>query len=177
MRAIPMWDRVLITETCWLWTGPLSKKGYGATRGQRAHRAVYERLVRKLQPGEVIDHLCRVPNCVRPDHLEPVTARENTLRGYGPTALNARKTHCKHGHELSGWNLIIRKDGRECRTCLYAHIKAGRTEMSRRGVTTRSVRLACWICTVLATAIAGGANAKARSAYRSLRRTRNSHEW
>jgi hypothetical protein len=29
----------------------------------------------------VIDHLCRVTNCVNPDHLEVVTRRENIIRG------------------------------------------------------------------------------------------------
>jgi len=31
--------------------------------------------------------------CVNPDHLEPVTRRENILRGQSLMAHNARKTH------------------------------------------------------------------------------------
>ena len=65
-----------------------------------------------------IDHLCRNTSCVKPDHLDMVTPRENVLRGIGPTAVNAQKTHCIYGHELSGDNLINRSDGgRACRVC------------------------------------------------------------
>ena len=38
---------------------------------------------------------------------------------------NAVKTHCVHGHELTGKNLIARAGGRRgCRTCTYASIAA-----------------------------------------------------
>jgi hypothetical protein len=56
---------------------------------------------------------------VNPEHLEVVTCRENVLRGNGHAAVNARKTHCNRGHELTGSNLLIdvgtRK--RRCREC------------------------------------------------------------
>ncbi len=39
-------------------------------------------------------------------------------RGNGPTAVNSRRTHCFHGHALSGANLCINKRGRRaCRAC------------------------------------------------------------
>ena len=44
------------------------------------HRITYEELVRPLVPGETIDHLCRNPRCVNPEHLEPVPLRENVKR-------------------------------------------------------------------------------------------------
>jgi hypothetical protein len=51
--------------------------------------------------------------------LEPATVRENTLRGIGPTSVNAAKTHCQQGHPLSGDNLRIDSGKwRRCRTCL-----------------------------------------------------------
>lgn len=65
-----------------------------------------------------IDHLCRNPLCVRPDHLEQVTPRENLLRGVGPSAKAAKKTHCPQGHPYAGENLGIHRNGnRWCRTC------------------------------------------------------------
>lgn len=111
---------------CWLWTGYLDYKGYAPLSVDRhfvkAHRFSYELFVGPIPPGLTIDHLCRVRHCVNPAHLEPVTARINTLRGVGPAALNAAKTHCPEGHPLSGSNLvpIPGRSGRfrrGCRTC------------------------------------------------------------
>lgn len=80
------WSKVEKTDTCWLWRGFTTKKGYGhfaLGRGyKQAHRHSYELLVGKIPSHLQIDHLCRVRNCVNPDHLEPVTSRENALRGW-----------------------------------------------------------------------------------------------
>ncbi len=118
------WAKVLFDDGCWEWTGA-RWGGYGSIwtgAGQsvtRAHRASYEMLVGPIPEGMVLDHLCRNTGCVRPDHLEAVTDAENTRRGESFAAINARKTHCKRGHELAGDNLKITKNGRgrECRTC------------------------------------------------------------
>lgn len=83
-----------------------------------AHRVFYEHHVGPIPLGLTIDHLCKVTRCVNPDHLEPVTQRVNTLRGDGPSAVNARKTHCPHGHEYTPDNTYVRKaGGRICKTC------------------------------------------------------------
>lgn len=90
-RRIPvserLWEKVEIVGTCWLWTARPSKNGYGGISlgGQRAprvyaHRLAYELLVGPIPPGLVLDHLCFNKLCVNPDHLEPVTAAENTRR-------------------------------------------------------------------------------------------------
>lgn len=110
---------------CWLWTGGKCR-GYGIVQVQRhqlpkqikAHRFLYESVNGPLPKGVTLDHLCRNPGCVRSDHLEAVTMRENTLRGVGPSAVNARKTHCIHGHPFEGKNLYMTPTGlRACRTC------------------------------------------------------------
>lgn len=90
-------------------------------RTAKVHRVVYEALVGPIPDGMVIDHLCRQPSCVNPAHLEPVTRRENVLRGLTLPAANARKTHCKHGHEFTPENTYLFPTGtRGCRTCARA---------------------------------------------------------
>lgn len=92
---------------CWIWTGS-TRGGYGQIwtgvdaagrrRNLAAHRVSYELARGAIPDGLDLDHLCRVLRCVNPDHLEPVTRRENILRGEAPAALNARKRLCIKGH-------------------------------------------------------------------------------
>jgi hypothetical protein len=76
-------------DGCWEWTSTRMSAGYGqmwdGTRGrtQGAHRLFYEAFIGPIPEGLELDHLCRNRACVRPDHLEPVTRRENLLRGAG----------------------------------------------------------------------------------------------
>lgn len=102
---------------CWLWTATLNSRGYSQFQYDHrvglGHRFAYELLVGPIPDGLQIDHLCRTPACVNPAHLEPVTNRENSRRGY-----RATKTHCPQGHPYSGDNLIIRHSGRSCRICV-----------------------------------------------------------
>jgi len=65
--------------------------------------------------GLELDHICRVKNCVRVNHLEAVTHKENMRRVRG---LRVLKTNCPHGHEFSPSNTQTYSDGRRvCRTC------------------------------------------------------------
>ena len=115
-------------DRCWIWTGAKNDDGYGAftpiiPRPQlRAHRYAYELTIGPIPSGLTLDHLCFVRHCVRPSHLEPATSRANILRGQGRAAVNARKTHCIRGHELSGGNLIFnsKTSSRHCRICKVA---------------------------------------------------------
>ena len=116
---------------CWLWAGYL-KDGYGSIHNGRkregAHRRIYKDFVGPIPNGMEIDHLCFVPRCVNPAHLEAVTREENQWRAIEhrrrsgnprpPLAdRNARKTHCKRGHPLSGDNLRLIPSGRQCKAC------------------------------------------------------------
>lgn len=108
---------------CWEWTGAADGDGYGHFEHKKAHRWCWEHLVAPIAAGLELDHLCRNPACVNPDHLEPVTPQVNTLRSGSLTAIHARKTHCPQGHPYSGANLRygFRANGRrfrQCRACM-----------------------------------------------------------
>lgn len=120
--AARFWAKVDKTDTCWLWRAAAKSEGYGSFRvGQRAtpaHRWAYEQARGPIPPGLDLDHLCRVPRCVNPDHLEPVTRQINILRGQGFAARNAVVTHCPRGHAYDEANTYIRPKGnRMCRAC------------------------------------------------------------
>jgi hypothetical protein len=116
-------SRVYIDRNgCWLWAGGILPGGYGHVpdgRGEPlAHRLSWITFRGPIPEGLHLDHLCRVRSCIRPSHLEPVTMRENILRGTSPSAENAIKTHCPRGHAYDGDNLQITPRGfRHCRTC------------------------------------------------------------
>lgn len=122
---------------CILWTGGVDPGGYGRrVGGAYAHRYACEQAKGPIPSGLVLDHLCRVRHCVNPDHLEPVTNCENILRGVSPVAVNARRTHCKNGHEFTEANTYWRVQsdgtglGRMCRRC--NSIRVTRIKSKRR---------------------------------------------
>lgn len=90
-------ERLDRTDGCWVWPGGESGNGYGHVTyrvdGRRhdakLHVLVYELLAGPVAPGLLLDHLCRNRRCCNPDHLEPVTTRVNTIRGF----------HCRQREE------------------------------------------------------------------------------
>lgn len=103
---------------CWIWHGTIASNGYGRFwiqgRFVQAHRWSYAAAGGLLPPSLVLDHLCRTRLCVRPDHLEPVTYRENAQRG----AKGRMVTVCASGHDYTPENTYIKPNGcRDCRTC------------------------------------------------------------
>lgn len=122
------WNLVKVdpTSKCWNWQAHKNNRGYGYFKlnGKTllAHRFSYEvnkgKILRKLE----LDHLCRNPACVNPDHLEAVTHKENLLRGNVKTSNWKRKmTHCSLNHELKEPNLNkcdLKRGKRRCKTCL-----------------------------------------------------------
>ncbi len=96
-----------------------------------AHRVSYELFVDAIPDGLTLDHLCRVRHCVNPSHLEPVTMRENLMRGDTAAAKNAAKESCPQGHPYSGDNLRITPKGyRVCRTCTRDAMRRHRARSS-----------------------------------------------
>lgn len=117
---------------CWLWQGYIDPSGYGRFQRGRglspmAHRYSYEEFIGPIPDGLQLDHVkargCVHRHCVNPEHLEPVTLKENQMRGDAFVAANAAKTHCPQGHPFTDENTATRPDRpghRECRTCARA---------------------------------------------------------
>jgi hypothetical protein len=103
------WLYVTKTSACWLWTGALTRRGYGhfafvdPKQGRRrqigAHRFSYELIHGPLPKDILVHHKCENKLCVNPDHLEALTALEH------------RRTHPGHYEHvdkrvkaLQAWN-------------------------------------------------------------------------
>ena len=131
-------DKIVVVENgCWLWAAALSRKGYGRVSGpnrlmRMAHRVAYKHWVGSIPEGLQLDHLCHNNDkrclggdtclhrrCVNPDHLEPVTHRENGIRGINAQRL---KTHCPQGHPYDESNTWVTHEHgwrvRRCRACI-----------------------------------------------------------
>jgi hypothetical protein len=111
---------------CWLWLGFLTgSRGYGYLqvngKSIRAHRFSYEKYKGAIGDA-VIDHLCNVPSCVNPDHLEAVTQKINTRRAH---ANRVKVKFCPKGHPKFGSNIYINpKNGNAaCRECVRLSVR------------------------------------------------------
>jgi hypothetical protein len=84
-RHPPVWDSVDKGHQtpCWIWRGQRDKLGYAKRGGQYVHREMWKKEHGPVPKGLELDHLCRIPACVNPDHLEAVTHAENLRRGAG----------------------------------------------------------------------------------------------
>lgn len=122
----------------WMWRGATDGDGrYGSFyykgKNRRSHRVTYEMFIGPIPDGLVIDHKCRVTLCCNPDHLQVVTQYENIMLGEAIQSKNAKKTHCKRGHEFNLVNTyIMTNGGRQCRPCV-AIVRAAKRERDLRG--------------------------------------------
>lgn len=134
---IPLRDRIIANTViddngCWIWQLSRSPLGYGQMmvgawyKGkptcQKAYRIAYLEFAGPIPAGLELDHLCRVPPCCNPAHLEPVTHRVNAQRG-DQGLWQKVKTHCPNGHPYSGDNLVVYPSApnhRRCRACMRA---------------------------------------------------------
>lgn len=141
-EADRFWAKVDKTDTCWLWTASTNPKGYGkfGAMSLAAHRYSYEALVGTIPEGMDLDHLCRVRHCVNPAHLEPVSRRENLMRGETRAAANVLKTHCPAGHQYDEAKTSYRNGQRHCRACARDRAREARRA---KGIGPRQPRTHC----------------------------------
>jgi hypothetical protein len=117
-----LWSLIEFTDNHWTWQGAkgsAERGSYGVYRGKYAHRVLYEKFIGPIPKNFVIDHICRVHDCVNPVHLRAITRGQNA-------DANRIKTHCPRGHAYDARNTYIDpKGGRRCRTCMKAQPKGG----------------------------------------------------
>lgn len=107
--------KIDMSGDCWIWTASRKENGYGqfnlGRKNWNAHRLVYLLSGGKIPDDFELDHLCRVRECVNPEHLEPVTRQVNVRRQFDMI------THCPLGHQYSEDNTYMWRGLRHCRTC------------------------------------------------------------
>jgi hypothetical protein len=82
---------------CWVWDGSIDRQGYGMITRRDGRRVLAHRHFYAMYRGDIpcdreLDHLCRVHNCVNPDHLDPVSHAVNTQRALGKLSPQDRST-------------------------------------------------------------------------------------
>lgn len=117
------WGKVEKTDACWNWKAGISASTYPIFwfdgKQRLAHRIAYEITNGEISKGMVIDHLCSNRLCVRPDHLDPVTQRENIKRSSNHVAKKILQTHCINNHPFDKKNTYSWNGHRTCRICRY----------------------------------------------------------
>ena len=137
-------DKSAGAEDCWLWTGAKGRAGYPRWKSPYwpgdvyAHRIAYRMVVGPIPRGFEVDHLCFVPSCVNPAHLEAVTLQENRRRRR-PVPLT---TECAKGHAMDEANTYVNpKNGRRhCRTCVREANRASHQKYREKRNADRAAR-------------------------------------
>lgn len=139
------------TGPCHLWTAA-KVAGYGVftlpggsggkAKLVRAHRWLWIETNGPVPEGKVLDHwACDRPECVNPQHLRPVTDRENILRSDGLAARLLAQEKCVNGHPFAGDNLRVNpRTG--YRTCVTCRRRITRDSMRRKRAALRALRSA-----------------------------------
>lgn len=121
--------KVVRSGDCDIWTAGVDQDGYGRFwwngRSKSAYYWSWEQVHGRVPKGLQLDHLCRNRRCVKVEHLELVTCRENLFRSpFTWASVNASKTHCPRNHEYTPENVYRPPHGgRTCRECERARCR------------------------------------------------------
>lgn len=134
------WDRKVVPKLvpdgdCLVWSGFRLPSGYGqvylpgvfSPRGTPTsgyvHRVAYMQHHGEVITSEVLDHLCRNRACAYVPHLDPVSQRDNLLRGDTLTAAEVKRTVCPKGHPTIGPDALLIPSllAKGMRACLVCH--------------------------------------------------------
>lgn len=122
---------------CWIWLRKIGKKGYGTIRYKNGHwktTQIHRYLHCQKYNIDIEsplhgDHLCRIRECMNPDHVEMVSIKVNVLRGESPFAKKAKQTHCPN---CGGEYQEKRDQGRWrrfCNSCATKHRRENRNRV------------------------------------------------
>lgn len=121
----PDYSKINLDDCWWYARGTIDGTRYGHVYGggkkYYAHRVMYEAYNGLIPEGLELDHLCRVPSCINPAHLEAVTHTENLRRKMRDGRRRYLEGVCFRGHEYTPENTYIypkdKRTGRTSRHC------------------------------------------------------------
>jgi hypothetical protein len=131
VMADRLYSNIKYVGDCWIWQGRVNAEGYGRIRVPHeeskwaVHRLSYVIAHGHLSDDLTIDHLCRTPSCINPEHLEAVTMETNIRRGFGIGMRNAAKLECVNGHPYVDGSYILEQigNGKQARRCIICRRK------------------------------------------------------
>ena len=110
-------ERTIVQGDCLVWVGAVGGTGYGQMKAdgrvQSVHRLVFEAEHGEIPTGAVVDHACRNRVCVRRDHLQAVTQKQNlenqSASGYGVSGQRG----VYFDRRTSRWRAGVQHNGRK----------------------------------------------------------------
>lgn len=122
------WEKVNKTGECWIWTASKRGPGYGqcSLGGRRqgyAHRFSYEIHFGSIPAGMVIDHICHNKLCVKPDHLQAVTPKQNQENLLGARVTSSSGVRgVSWNAEKKRWQVFVRSNRKSTFGGYFANI-------------------------------------------------------